>query len=554
MTDSKDTPPFMDPEVLKAFTRQIDGKNLPEGVDPLTAYKNAMDAWGKILEPLAKAGRDKMNPKDRRFSAPEWKQPVFDLMRQGYQVMSDHIVKSASELQGMDEDQKAKLNFAVRQIVDAMSPANSPLTNPVALEKAISTKGESLQKGMAHLMADAQKGQMTHTDPAAFTLGENIAVTPGKVVHETPLYQLIQYAASTDKVLETPLVIFPPWINRFYILDLTAEKSFIKYCVDQGITVFIASWKSADASMKDIIWDDYIAAQIDAIDVIRDLLDVKSVHAIGYCVAGTTLAATLAVMAAKGDSRGDAGKVKSATFFTAQVDFSRAGELLSFIDDNQLKMIEKLSGEGYLDGRYLALTFNLLRGNDLIWSTVVKNYLLGEDYPAFDLLHWNGDVTNLPAKWHKEYICDLYRDNLLVEPGRLSALGEKIDLTKVKTPAYIQAGREDHIAPAESVWKIREHFKGALKFVLAGSGHIAGVVNPPAQKKYQYWLNDDADAKTLDEFIAGATETKGSWWPDWFDWLKAHGKKTVKAGGARIPGEGKLKAIEDAPGRYVKTR
>jgi polyhydroxyalkanoate synthase subunit PhaC len=546
MPDSSETPPFLSPEQMQAFTEKM----AATGSDPLTAYKHALDAWGEVLAPLAKAGRDKVNPKDRRFNAPEWEHPVFDLMRQGYQVMSDYIVGAADEMEGVSGDQKAKLNFAVRQLVDAMSPANSPLTNPVALQKAVETKGASLMKGIQHLAADMKKGQLTHTDPNAFKLGENIAASPGKVIHETPLYQLVQYQPATDEVLQTPLIIFPPWINRFYILDLTAEKSFIKYCTDSGISVFMVSWKSADASMKDVVWDDYIAAQVDAFDTVCDVLDVKSVHAIGYCVAGTTLAATLAMLTAKGE----ADKVKSATFFTAQVDFSEAGEMLSFIDDHQMKMIEAISGEGFLDGRFLALTFNLLRGNDLIWSTVVKNYLLGEDYPAFDLLHWNGDVTNLPAKWHKEYLRDLYRDNRLVTPGALSAHGIPIDLTTVKTPCYIQAGREDHIAPAVSVWKIRDHFKGPLKFVLAGSGHIAGVVNPPAQNKYQYWLNEDTAVQSFEDFVAGAVETKGSWWPNWLEWLQQQSAKTVPAKGARIPGQGKRPAIEDAPGRYVKTR
>jgi polyhydroxyalkanoate synthase subunit PhaC len=517
--------------------------------NPLAAWQKGLDAWGQVLAPLAKAGRDKVNPKDRRFSSPEWEHPVFDLMRQGYQVMSDYMLGAADAIEGIDPDQKAKLAFAMRTMVEAMSPANSPFTNPVALQKAVETKGASLMAGMQHLMADVERGQLTHTDPKAFRLGENIAATPGKVVHQTPLYQLIHYTPTTETTFEIPLVIFPPWINRFYILDLTAEKSFIKWCVDVGISVFVVSWKSADASMSEIVWDDYIAAQIDAIDRVRDLLDVASVHAIGYCVAGTTLAATLAILAASGD----AAKVASATFFTAQVDFSRAGELLSFIDDNQSKMIEALGDKGYLDGRYLALTFNLLRGKDLIWSTVVKNYLLGEDYPAFDLLHWNGDVTNLPAKWHRSYLCDLYRDNKLVQPDAMTALGVPIDLRHVKTPAYIQAGREDHIAPAESVWKMQEHFSGPMRFVLAGSGHIAGVVNPPIHQKYQYWLNEGAPA-SLEDFIAGATETKGSWWPDWLEWIKAHGADMVAAKGARVPGQGKLKAIEDAPGTYVKTR
>ncbi len=546
MTDSGKTPPFFDAEQIKDWADKM--SNI--GSDPLSAYQHALDAWGSMLKPLADMGRDKVDTKDRRFKAPEWDHPAFDLMRQGYQVMSEHILAGADKIEGLDEDQKAKMSFAVRQIVDAMSPSNSPFTNPVALQKAVDTKGASLMKGMEHLINDAKKGQITHTDPDAFKLGENIAATPGKVIYQTPLFQLLQYDPETPSVIKTPLVIFPPWINRFYILDLTAEKSFIKYCVQQGITVFIVSWKSADSSMKDIVWDDYIAAQIEAIDTARDLLNVKSVHTIGYCVAGTTLAATLSVLA----QRDEAEKVASATFFTAQVDFTQAGELLSFIDDNQLKMVEAISDKGYMDGRFLALTFNLLRGNDLIWSTVVKNYLLGEDYPAFDLLHWNGDVTNLPAKWHQDYLRDIYRDNLLVEPGRLSALGIPLDLTKIKTPAYVQAGRDDHIAPAQSVWKIRDHLKGPIKFLLAGSGHIAGVVNPPAHMKYQYWLNDDAKVKTLDEFIEGATETKGSWWPDWLEWIKSHDDKMVKAKDARVPGKGKLKALEDAPGSYVKAR
>ena len=541
MVDSPTLPPFIDPE---QFTKMIDGSN-----NPMNAWKQALDAWGQVLAPVAEAGRDKLDPKDRRFTAPEWQHPFFDLMRQGYTVMSDYMTQSLDKIEGLQPEQKAKIDFAMRAMIDAMSPANSPFTNPVVLGKAMETNGQSLMAGIGYMMADMQRGQLTHTAPGAFTLGENIAATPGKVVHETPMYQLVQYTPTTEKVMETPLVIFPPWINRFYILDLTAEKSFIKYCVDNGISVFIVSWKSADASMADVVWDDYIAAQIDAFDTICDGLGVDNVHAIGYCVAGTTLAATLAILA----ERGEAAKVKSATFFTAQVDFTQGGELLNFIDDNQIGMMKTLASGGYLDGRYMALTFNLLRSNDLIWSTVVKNYLLGEDYPAFDLLHWNGDVTNLPAKWHAEYLCDLYRDNKLIDPGAMSALGTPIDLGKVKTPAYIQAGREDHIAPAASVWKMQEYLKGPIKFVLAGSGHIAGVVNPPAQMKYQYWTND-ANPKTLEEFIEGATETKGSWWPNWIDWLRTHGNNQVVANGGRVPGEGKLKALDDAPGSYVKTR
>ena len=518
-------------------------------VDPQAAYAQMMEALGTVLAPVAQVAADKLDPKDRRFAGPEWDHPLFALMRQGYTAMSEHMMSLVDAMPVTDEHERAKLRFAMRTVVDAMSPANSPFTNPVALKKAVETNGASLMAGMQHMMADLQSGQLTHTDPQAFKLGENIATTPGKVVYQTPLFQLIQYAPATDTVLETPLVIFPPWINRFYILDLTPQKSFIKWCVDQGITVFVVSWKSADASMADYTWDNYIAGQIEAIDTVRDLLGVKAVHTIGYCVAGTTLAATLAVLAAKGE----ADKVQSATFFTAQVDFSKAGDLLNFVDDAQIKMVEGLATGGFLDGRYLAATFNLLRGNDLIWSTVAKNYLMGEPYPAFDLLHWNGDVTNLPSKWHKSYLCDLYRDNLLSKPGALSALGVPIDLTKVTTPTFIQAGREDHIAPAESVWEMRNQFTGPMTFLLAGSGHIAGVVNPPSAQKYQYWTND-AEVGSFADFVAGATETKGSWWPYWLGWLTEQAPKTVKADGARLPGAGKLAAIEDAPGSYVKTR
>ena len=515
--------------------------------DMAAGVRAILDAWGTILAPVALANRDKVDPRDKRFAGPEWEHPVFDLMRQGYSMMADAMMASIDKMPG-DVDQKARMSFAMRTLVEAMSPANSPFTNPIALGKALDTNGASLATGMQNLLEDFRRGQLTHTDANAFEVGRNIATTPGKVIHETPLYQLIQYAPTTPTVAKTPLVIFPPWINRFYILDLSPEKSFIRWAVAEGLSVFMVSWKSADASMADVIWDDYIAAQIDAIDTVRDLLDVKSVHTIGYCVAGTTLAATLAVLAAKGKAK----KVKSATFFTAQVDFSEAGELLNFVDDANIAMIETLGKDGYLDGRYLAMTFNLLRGRDLIWNTVVSNYLLGKDYPAFDLLYWNGDTTNLPAKWHKAYLTDLYRDNRLVEPGAMSALGVPIDLTKIETPAYVQAGREDHIAPLCSVWKLTEHLRGPLRFVLAGSGHIAGVVNPPAAGKYQHWI--DGPMSSLDDFIGGATEVKGSWWPDWIAWIEGQGIVHVAADGARIPGEGKRPAIEAAPGRYVKAR
>jgi polyhydroxyalkanoate synthase len=361
----------------------------------------------------------------------------------------------------------------------------------------------------------------------------------------------VQYTPTTEPCTRPRSIIFPPWINRFYILDLNPKKSFIRWAVEQGLTVFVVSWKSADESLKDTVLDDYVMrGQVDAIDTIRELLGVRSVHAIGYCVAGTTLACTLSLLAA----RGEADKVASATFFTAQVDFSEAGDLNLLVGDETMQMIGQMSAEkGFMDGRYMAATFNLLRGRDLIWNYVTNNYLMGDAYPPFDLLHWNSDTTNLPSKWHQSYLKDFYRDNKLVQAGALVVDGTPIEIHKVKTPTYVQAGREDHIAPAASVWKITHYFQGPMRFVLAGSGHIAGVVNPPEAQKYQYWTNDDKPA-SLDEFVAGATEHKGSWWPDWATWIGALAEKKVPAKGARVPGKGKLKAIEDAPGSYVKAR
>jgi polyhydroxyalkanoate synthase len=490
--------------------------------------------------------------KDRRFAAKAWKDnPLFDMIRQSYLLVSERLLGGVDAIEGVDEKQRERLRFMTRNFVDAMSPSNFLATNPVVLERAVETKGESLLKGLEHMLDDLSKGQLTHTDPKAFEVGRNIAMTPGKVVKRTPLYELIQYGPTTDQVDETPLVIFPPWINRFYILDLNPKKSFIRWAVDQGLTVFMVSWKSADETMRDTILDDYVLrGQVDAIDTVRELLGVSAVHVIGYCVAGTTLAATLALL----EARGEADKVESATFFTAQVDFSEAGDLNLFVADETLQLVDQLAAEkGYLDGRYMAATFNALRGKDLIWSYVTNNYLLGEDYPPFDLLHWNSDTTNLPATWHRAYLRDFYRDNKLVRAGELVVDGTPIDIHQVRTPTYVQAGREDHIAPAASVWKITHYFQGPLRFVLAGSGHIAGVVNPPEAQKYQYWTNEEK-VGSLEEFVAGATEHKGSWWPDWRAWIEGRGAKKVPAKGARVPGRGKLKAIEDAPGSYVRAR
>ena len=538
---------FVDPELwvsmAEVWFRQMP---LADPASQSALWQNLLGAWG------LGAGRDEpsMQANDRRFADRSWHdQPVFTLIHQTYLNLAGQLAAIADGMDALDPVRKEQFSFVLHAMVDALSPSNFAMTNPQVLERAMETRGESLVKGFEHLLRDLSRGQLTHTDSSAFRLGENIAVTPGKVVHETPLYQLIQYTPVTEKVLATPLVIFPPWINRFYILDLNPQKSFVRWAVEQGVTTFMVSWKSADESMKDLVWDDYIAAQIDAVDAVRARLKVPSAHTVGYCVAGTTLAATLAVLARKGE----ADKVKSATFFTAQIDFEKAGDLKHFVENSLIDNIARLSPDGYFDGRYMAATFNLLRGNDLIWSYVVNNYLLGQEYPAFDLLHWNGDVTNLPAAWLQSYLKDLYRDNRMAVPDALSACGVPIDLSRIETPCYIQAGREDHIAPPESVWKFTRHLHGPYTFLLAGSGHIAGVVNPPAANKYQYWTND-APVDTLELFAQGATEHAGSWWPHWLGWLREQDPLEVPAKGKRDPGGRGDSVIEDAPGRYVKAR
>jgi polyhydroxyalkanoate synthase subunit PhaC len=542
------------PPAWGAFPPAFFGGEAAPAADPVSmmnagaqAWAKGFEAWGRMvgLEPAAEK-------KDRRFAAPEWRDnPLFDQIRQTYLALSDKLLGTADQIEGLDEETRAKLKFATRNFVDAMSPSNFALTNPQVLKKTIESRGENLLKGLGNMLKDIAAGQLTQSRPGVFEVGKNIATTPGKVIKETPLYQLIQYTPTTDEVLETPVVVFPPWINRFYILDLSPEKSFVKWCVDNGISLFMASWKSADESIADATLEDYVLrGQIDAIDTVREVLGVESVHAIGYCVAGTTLAATLAYL----HSNKQQDKVASATFLTAQVDFSLAGDLKLFTGPDTMALLDQLTAEkGYLDGRYMAATFNLLRGRDLIWNYVVNNYLLGEEPPPFDLLYWNSDTTNLPSGWHRAYLQDLYVGNKLAEKGGVRVAGTPVDIDQVKTPSYIQAGREDHIAPPESVWKIMDHFSGEKRFVLAGSGHIAGVVNPPAAEKYCYWVND-RPCGTLDDFVEGATEHKGSWWPDWLAWLKKQSEKTVKAQGARIPGEGKLKPVEDAPGRYVRER
>ncbi len=511
--------------------------------------EDSMTLWRSFLGGADAPASPVGTVKDKRFAGEAWTQnPAFDFLRQSYLLAARYTQEATASLDGLDAHEKRKAEFLTKQFVDAMSPSNFALTNPEVLKKTAETGGTNLMSGLEHLLDDLKAGKLSMTDETAFEVGRNVAATPGKVVFRNRLFELIQYSPTTAEVYATPLLIFPPWINKFYILDLTPEKSFIRWAVEQGLTVFVVSWKNADASIADATLDTYVGeGMLTAMAKVMAICGTDSVHAIGYCVAGTTLAAALAYLAA----RGEADRVKSATFFTAQVDLSDCGDLSVFVDQPTLDTIDRLTAEtGVLDGRYMALSFNMLRSNDLIWNYVVNNYLLGKDYFPFDLLYWNSDATNVPAKWHKAYLEDIYRDNKLVRPGAISVAGVPIDLGLIETPTYIQGGKEDHIAPARSNYKLTRHFKGDNRFVLAGSGHIAGVVNPPSQNKYQYWTNDTLP-ETLDQFVAGATEHTGSWWPDWIAWLAPRSGPKVAA---RVPGEGPLPALAEAPGAYVKEK
>ncbi|MBZ6379710.1 MULTISPECIES: PHA/PHB synthase family protein [Pacificimonas] len=525
--------------------------------DPVRLAQMQMDyvneatrLWQGFLTGAKLESGDRDAPKDKRFRDEAWTEiPAFQFIKQGYLLASRYLMDVVSGAEGLDRKEREKAIFYTKQFLDAASPSNYLLTNPEVLQATLESGGENLLRGTEHLLDDLKRGRMRMTDEDAFEVGVNVAATPGQVVFENRLFQLIHYAPTTAETFEIPLLIFPPWINKFYILDLTAEKSFIRWCLDQGLSVYIVSWKNADENLRDVRLDNYVAEGfLTAIDKVLEDTGARAANLIGYCVAGTTLAAVLAYMEAKGT----ADKVRSATFFTAQVDFTEAGDLQVFVDEGELEMIDALAAEhGYLDGRYMATTFNMLRANDLIWNYVVNNYLLGKDYFPFDLLYWNSDATNVPAAWHADYLRDLYRDNKLASPGGIEIDGVPIDLRTVDIPTYIQAGKEDHIAPARSVWKLTEHFSGEMRFMLAGSGHIAGVVNPPAAKKYQHWVYDGHLPASLEDFQEKAEMHPGSWWPDWLEWISSRAGDKVPA---RQPGTGKLKAIEPAPGRYVKER
>jgi polyhydroxyalkanoate synthase subunit PhaC len=489
---------------------------------------------------------------DRRFKDDAWKEnEVFDFIKQSYLLSARYVQDVVKQVDGLDAKTAQKVDFYARQFVDAMSPSNFLLTNPEVLRKTAETGGENLLKGLNNLLSDLEQGKgklrIKMTDTEAFQLGENIGVSPGKVVYQNDLMQLIQYTPSTETVLKRPLLIAPPWINKFYILDLRPRNSFVRWAVSQGHTVFMISWVNPDAKLAEKNFEDYMQeGYLAALDAIERATGEREVNAIGYCLGGTLLSSTLAYMAAKKDDR-----IKSATFFVTLTDFEDAGELGVFIDEEQLKALEdKMNKRGYLEGSEMATTFNMLRANDLIWSFVVNNYLLGNDPFPFDLLYWNADSTRMPAKMHSFYLRKMYQENLLSKPGGITLSSVPIDLRKIKTPAYFLSTREDHIAPWKSTYRGTQLLSGPKRFVLAASGHIAGVVNPPDSGKYSHWVNKDLPGEA-EEWFKGATEMAGSWWPDWHRWVTALGKEQVPA---RIPGKGKLKAIEDAPGSYVKVR
>ena len=488
---------------------------------------------------------------DKRFSDPEWTQnQFFDFLKQAYLLTAgwaDRLVADTT----LSPHTKLKAEFYVRQISNALSPTNFVLTNPELLRETLTSNAENLVRGMHMLADDIAAGggslKIRQSDSSMFEVGRNLAITPGKVIFQNELMQLIQYAPSTETVLKRPLLIVPPWINKYYVLDLTPEKSFIKWCVDQGLTVFCISWVNPDARLAQKSFDDYMElGPLAALDAIKQATGEDKVHAIGYCVGGTLLAITLAAMAARHDER-----IVSATLFAAQVDFTYAGDLKVFVDEEQVAALEKrMTERGYLESKSMATVFNLLRSNDLLWPYVINNYLKGKAPFPFDLLYWNSDATRMPAANHSFYLRNCYLDNRLAK-GKVIVGNTPIDLKAVKVPIYNLATREDHIAPAKSVMFGSRLFGGDVKFVVAGSGHIAGVINPPAKHKYQFWTGPKPRNADIDGWLAKAKENPGSWWPDWLIWLTRQSPTEVPA---RIPGDGGLNAVEDAPGSYVKVR
>jgi polyhydroxyalkanoate synthase subunit PhaC len=490
--------------------------------------------------------------RDKRFRDPEWRSnPAFSMLRESYLATSEFITDLVNKAEGIDDATKRKAVFYIKQAVDAASPSNFLMTNPAALRALFQTGGKSLMKGVENLAEDLKRGKgalaISQTDLEAYKVGENVATSQGKVIFRNRVFELLQYAPTTETVHEVPLLIFPPWINKFYILDLQPKNSMIKWLTDQGHTVFLVSWVNPGEDMAEVGFEDYMREGIyAAVDAVEKAAGVDRMNTVGYCVGGTLLAATLAHMAKKGDTR-----IQSATFFASQADFKCAGDLLVFSDEEGIKFLEDKMDQagGVLSAQTMADTFNSLRSNDLIWNYVVDNYYIGKQPPPFDLLYWNADQTRMPKALHLFYLRKFYRDNALSE-GKLTLLGEKLSLKDVTIPIFMQSSKEDHIAPAPSVYRSALSFGGPVEYIIAGSGHIAGVINHPAANKYQYWTNPNLKG-ALEDWQAFAHEHPGSWWPYWDQWLQKISGEDVAA---RTPGEGELKPLADAPGTYVKVR
>ena len=516
--------------------------------DYFMLWQNTMKrAMGEESAPVAEAPTS-----DNRFRSELWQNNlVFDYIKQSYLIAAQNIQKTVSEVEGLDAQTARKVKFFTRQYVDALAPTNFVMTNPEVLKTTVETGGKNLLDGLNHLLHDLERGHgklaISMTDYKAFKMGENVATTPGKVIYQNELMQLIQYQPATKEVYKTPLLIVPPWINKYYILDLRQKNSFIKWAVDQGITVFVISWVNPGKELASKGFEDYmLEGPLAALDAVEKATGESEVNMIGYCLGGTLTASALAWMAAQQQSR-----VKSVTFFTALLDFSEPGELGVFVDEGVLANLEKkMQQRGYLEGAEMAGTFNMLRANDLIWSFVVNNYLLGKDPFPFDLLYWNSDSTRMPAKMHTFYLRNMYIRNQLREPGGITLAGVPIDLSRADIPAYFISTVEDHIAPWKCTYLGARLLKGPVRFVLGGSGHIAGIVNPPAANKYWYWTNDHLPG-SADEWLASASKHEGSWWNDWGNWLAGFGGEKIPA---RVPGDGGLKIIEDAPGTYASFR
>ena len=515
--------------------------------------KSYLELWGQFSRRLAGADEEPTiapAPRDKRFLDPEWKSnQFFDFVMQLYLLTTKWAHELVHDAQGLDPHTRKKAEFYVQVITNALAPSNFVLTNPEVLRETIASSGDNLFRGMQMLAEDIQAGSGTlkiRQSGGAFEVGKDLALTPGKVIFQNDIMQLIQYEPTTEHVLRTPLLIVPPWINKYYILDLTPQKSFIKWLVDQGLTVFVISWVNPDKALGSKTFDDYMKeGPLAAMDVIEQATGEMKVHTMGYCVGGTLLAATLAWLADKRRVR-----ATSATFLAAQVDFTHAGDLMVYIDESQLSALEHdMQQTGVLQGTRMAMAFNMLRSNDLIWPYVISNYLKGKEPSSFDLLHWNSDATRMPGATHSFYLRNCYLENRF-SSGTMVIDNTRLDLSKVKVPIYNLATRDDHIAPAQSVLYGSQFFGGPVRFVLSGSGHIAGVVNPPATGKYQYWTGGSTDSETIQKWMEGATENPGSWWPDWRAWIEATDAETVPARPAGVSPP----AIEDAPGSYVRVR